>query len=116
MRRSPSRESLAENKLRVAQACATASTPADDAEIQVQSLLFLGRDSVSHPSPTADSVVRRLAARHDAIVSAARQIASEKGVAAVQIAAVAARAGIAAGTVYRSSGKTEPRCSTATAK
>ncbi len=53
------------------------------------------------PYRRTDSVVRRLAARHDAIVSAARQIASEGGMAAVQIAAVAARAGIAAGTVYR---------------
>jgi AcrR family transcriptional regulator len=42
-----------------------------------------------------------LAARHDAIIAAARQIASEGGMAAVQIAPVAARAGIAAGTVYR---------------
>jgi AcrR family transcriptional regulator len=42
-----------------------------------------------------------LAARHDAIIAAARQMASEGGMAAVQIAAVAARAGIAAGTVYR---------------
>ncbi len=53
------------------------------------------------PYRRTDSVVRRLAARHDAIVAAARQIASEGGMAAVQIAAVAARAGIAAGTVYR---------------
>jgi AcrR family transcriptional regulator len=42
-----------------------------------------------------------LAARHNAIIAAARQTASEGGMAAVQIAAVAARAGIAAGTVYR---------------
>ena len=48
-----------------------------------------------------DECRRRLAARQDAIVAAARQIASEDGMAAVQIAAVAARAGIAAGTVYR---------------
>ena len=48
-----------------------------------------------------ENVVRRLAARHDAIVSAARDAASEGGMAAIQIAPVAARAGIAAGTVYR---------------
>ncbi len=47
------------------------------------------------------NVERRLAARHAAIIAAARQAASEGGMAAVQIAAVAARAGIAAGTVYR---------------
>ena len=47
------------------------------------------------------NVVRRLAARHDAIIAAARQAASEGGMACVQIAPVAARAGIAAGTVYR---------------
>jgi len=53
------------------------------------------------PYRRTDNVARRLAARHDAIIAAARQIASEGGMAAVQIAAVAASAGIAAGTVYR---------------
>jgi AcrR family transcriptional regulator len=53
------------------------------------------------PYRRTDNVVRRLAARHDAIIAAAGQMASEGGLAAVQIAAVAARAGIAAGTVYR---------------
>jgi len=53
------------------------------------------------PYSRTENVVRRLAARHDAIIAAARQMASEGGMAAVQIAAVAARAGIAAGTVYR---------------
>jgi AcrR family transcriptional regulator len=48
-----------------------------------------------------ERVARRLAARHDAIIAAARAAASEGGMAAVQIAPVAARAGIAAGTVYR---------------
>jgi AcrR family transcriptional regulator len=48
-----------------------------------------------------DKVVRRLAARRDAILSAARGVASEGGMAAVHIAPVAERAGIAAGTVYR---------------
>ena len=48
-----------------------------------------------------ENVVRRLAARHEAIVSAACAAAAEGGMAAVQIAPVAERAGIAAGTVYR---------------
>ena len=48
-----------------------------------------------------ENVVRRLAARHDAIVTAAGRAASDGGMAAIQIAPVAARAGIAAGTVYR---------------
>jgi len=53
------------------------------------------------PYRRTDNVARRLAARHDAIIAAARQAAREGGMAAVQIAPVAARAGIAAGTVYR---------------
>ena len=53
------------------------------------------------PYRRTENVARRLAARHDAIIAAARLIAGEGGMAAVQIAAVAARAGIAAGTVYR---------------
>src|SRR5262249_14710694 len=48
-----------------------------------------------------DRVARRLAERHAAIISAANQSAAEGGMTAVQIAPVAARAGIAAGTVYR---------------
>jgi AcrR family transcriptional regulator len=48
-----------------------------------------------------DRVVRRLAARQEAILEAARALAAEGGMGAVQIAPVAARAGIAAGTVYR---------------
>jgi AcrR family transcriptional regulator len=48
-----------------------------------------------------EKVVRRLAQRHAAIIAAARAAASEGGMAAVQIAPVAERAGIAAGTVYR---------------
>lgn len=48
-----------------------------------------------------EKVVRRLAARHDAIIAAARALAAEAGMNAVQIAPVAERAGIAAGTVYR---------------
>jgi len=53
------------------------------------------------PYRRTENVARRLAARHAAIVAAAREAASEGGMAAVQIAAVARRAGIAAGTVYR---------------
>jgi len=53
------------------------------------------------PYRRTENVPRRLAARHDAIIAAARQIASEGGMAAVQIATVAARAEIATGTVYR---------------
>jgi AcrR family transcriptional regulator len=48
-----------------------------------------------------ENVARRLAERREAIVAAARALAAERGMAAVQIAPVAARAGIAAGTVYR---------------
>jgi AcrR family transcriptional regulator len=47
------------------------------------------------------NVLRRLNARHDAIVDAARDAATAGGMAAIQIAPVAARAGVAAGTVYR---------------
>jgi AcrR family transcriptional regulator len=53
------------------------------------------------PYRRTESIARRLAARRDAIIEAARQAASEGGMAAVQVAPVAARAGIAAGTVYR---------------
>src|SRR4051794_4589920 len=48
-----------------------------------------------------ENVVRRLAARHDAIIAAAAALAGEGGINAVQIGPVAERAGIAAGTVYR---------------
>ena len=53
------------------------------------------------PYRRTEDVVRRLAAREQVILAAATAIAAEGGMAAVQIAAVAARAGIAAGTVYR---------------
>jgi AcrR family transcriptional regulator len=53
------------------------------------------------PYRRTENVARRLAARHAAIIAAAREAASEGGMAAVQIAPVAQRAGIAAGTVYR---------------
>jgi len=48
-----------------------------------------------------ENVARRLAARREAILAAARALAAEGGMTGVQIASVAARAGIAAGTVYR---------------
>jgi AcrR family transcriptional regulator len=48
-----------------------------------------------------DNVVRRLAARHDAIIAAAGALAAEGGINAVQIGPVAQRAGVATGTVYR---------------
>jgi len=48
-----------------------------------------------------ENVIRRLHARHDAIVEAAREAATAGGMAAVQIAPIAERAGVAAGTVYR---------------
>ncbi|MPZ39550.1 MAG: TetR family transcriptional regulator [Rhizobiales bacterium] len=53
------------------------------------------------PYRRTENVRRKLAARHEAILTAARALASEGGIAAVQIAPVAERAGIAAGTVYR---------------
>lgn len=53
------------------------------------------------PYRRTDAVIRRQAARHARIVDAARQAAAEGGMAAVQIAPVAERAGIATGTVYR---------------
>ncbi|MBY0380825.1 MAG: TetR/AcrR family transcriptional regulator [Xanthobacteraceae bacterium] len=46
-------------------------------------------------------VVKRLEARRAAILVAAREAAAEGGMAAVQIAPVASRAQVAAGTVYR---------------
>ena len=53
------------------------------------------------PYRRTENVVRRLAAREQAILDAAIALAAEGGMNAVQIAAVAQRAGIAAGTVYR---------------
>ena len=53
------------------------------------------------PYRQTENVVRKLAARHDAILTAACEAAATGGMAAVQIAPVAERAGIAAGTVYR---------------
>jgi AcrR family transcriptional regulator len=53
------------------------------------------------PYRRTENVTRKLAARHGAIMAAARALAAEGGMGSVQIAAVAERAGIAAGTVYR---------------
>lgn len=53
------------------------------------------------PYRRTENVVRKLAVRQEAILAAARALAAEGGMASVQIAPVAARAGIAAGTVYR---------------
>jgi len=53
------------------------------------------------PYRRTEGVVRRLAEREQAILDATAAIAAEGGMAALQIAAVAARARIAAGTVYR---------------
>jgi AcrR family transcriptional regulator len=47
------------------------------------------------------NVIKRLNERHNAIVDAARAAATAGGMAAIQIAPVAERAGVAAGTVYR---------------
>src|SRR4026207_1769303 len=53
------------------------------------------------PYPRPESAGRRLAEREQTILDAAQSIASESGMGAVQIAPVAHRADIAAGTVYR---------------
>src|ERR1700758_1264424 len=53
------------------------------------------------PYRRTEKIARRLAERQEAIIAAARALAAEGGMAAVQMAPVAARAGIAAGTVYR---------------
>ncbi len=53
------------------------------------------------PYRRTENVFRRLAEREQSILDAAGALASEGGMGAVQVAAVAARADIAAGTVYR---------------
>lgn len=53
------------------------------------------------PYRRTENVIRRLAEREQAILDAAGELVAEGGMGAVQIAAVAKRAGIAAGTVYR---------------
>src|SRR5262249_4794417 len=59
------------------------------------------RQTLSASSPPATMRSWRPPARQDAILAAACDAAAEGGMAAVQIAPVAARAGIATGTVYR---------------
>jgi AcrR family transcriptional regulator len=53
------------------------------------------------PYRHTEKIARKLAGRRDAILVATYSAAAEGGMAAVQIAQVAARAGVAAGTVYR---------------
>src|SRR5712671_3802177 len=53
------------------------------------------------PYRRTENVTRKLAARRAAILAAAQALAGEGGMATVQIAPVADRAAIAAGTVYR---------------
>src|SRR5229473_3553696 len=53
------------------------------------------------PYRQTENVARKLAARHEAILAAACEAAAAGGMAAVQIAPVAERAGVASGTVYR---------------
>jgi AcrR family transcriptional regulator len=53
------------------------------------------------PYRQTERVRRKLAARRDAILTAAHDIAAESGLQAVQIVPVSQRAGIAAGTIYR---------------
>ena len=53
------------------------------------------------PYRRTPQIARKQAARHQAIIAAARAVATEGGMAALQVAAVAKRAGIATGTVYR---------------
>jgi AcrR family transcriptional regulator len=53
------------------------------------------------PYRRTDNVIRRQAVRQAKIVDAARQVAAEGGMGAVQIVPIAERAGIATGTVYR---------------
>jgi AcrR family transcriptional regulator len=48
-----------------------------------------------------EQIRQRLAARHAALLAAARALAAEQGINAVQIVPLARRAGVAAGTVYR---------------
>ncbi|MGA7455490.1 MAG: TetR/AcrR family transcriptional regulator, partial [Rhodoplanes sp.] len=53
------------------------------------------------PYRRTERILERLAGRREDILHAARDIAAEQGLGAVQIVPVAERAGIAAGTVYR---------------
>src|SRR5262249_43417740 len=53
------------------------------------------------PYRRTENVARRLAEREQTILGAAQSIVGEKGMGAVQLAATAQRADIAAGTIYR---------------
>jgi AcrR family transcriptional regulator len=53
------------------------------------------------PYRRTEKVARKRAARHQAIIEAAAAAARDGGLAALRMAPVAARAGVAAGTVYR---------------
>jgi AcrR family transcriptional regulator len=64
-------------------------------------MLHLLLAEIRMPYRRTENVVRRLAARRDAILAAAGEIAAADGMCAVQVAPVAERAGIATGTVYR---------------
>src|SRR5215470_18080057 len=64
-------------------------------------LQFLMPSAFAMPYRQTANVVRKLAARHDAILAAAHDAAAEGGMAAVQVAQVAQLAGVAAGTIYR---------------
>lgn len=59
------------------------------------------RDGTAMAYRRTESVIRNQALRRSRIIEAALEIAAEGGMAAVQIATVAARADIATGTVYR---------------
>jgi AcrR family transcriptional regulator len=64
-------------------------------------LQFFSLELIRMPYRHTDNVTRKLAARREAILDAACDAAAEGGMAAVQVAPVAERAGVAAGTVYR---------------
>ena len=79
----------------------TLSTLAMNLHLELNAGSLLQRSESRMAYRRTENVVRRLAARHDAILAAAGALAAEAGINAVQIAPVAERAGIAAGTVYR---------------
>jgi AcrR family transcriptional regulator len=80
--------------------CALA--PTKSCQTSVNRASFLGEGRLIHvPYHHTENIARRLAGRRQAILDAACAAAAEGGMAAVQIAAVAERAGVAAGTVYR---------------
>src|SRR5262249_58447001 len=62
---------------------------------------FAGANSLPMAYRQTERVVRKLAARREAILAAACDTLAEKGIAAVQIVPVAQPAGRAAGTGYR---------------